>query len=242
MTKVLQFSGGRDSLACLYLLEPQWDDLTVVWCNSGAAFPETIAQMQKIRDEVPNFLEVKSAQTIEHNGYPVDLLPISSTVVGQQIEGSRPFKYQSRYDCCAAALWLPMHRTMLELRADFVIRGQKLADRRKSPIRSGDVIEGIRYEFPLEDWSDERVLEYLKRRGVELPANYQYMNTGLDCWNCTAYLDENVGKFDYMRERHPDRYRQVRSVLIELAAVIKDDLRPLKEISAKALSAEIATS
>jgi 3'-phosphoadenosine 5'-phosphosulfate sulfotransferase (PAPS reductase)/FAD synthetase len=101
------------------------------------------------------------------------------------------------------------------------------------------VIDGIRYEFPLEDWSDENVRDFLASRGVALPANYRYMDTGLDCWNCTAYLDENVGKFDYMRERHPDKYRHVRSVLIDLAGAIKDDLRPLKAISARALSAEM---
>jgi len=36
VTEVLQLSGGKDSLACLYLLKPKWDDLIVAWVNTGA--------------------------------------------------------------------------------------------------------------------------------------------------------------------------------------------------------------
>jgi phosphoadenosine phosphosulfate reductase len=240
MTTVLQFSGGRDSLACLYLLEPRWDEITVAWLNTGAAFPETLEQMEAIRALVPNFVEIAGKQSIETDGYPADVLPIASTSIGQQFEGQRPLRFQSRYACCAAALWIPTQQAMKDMGATVVIRGQKKADSRKTNIPSGTVIEGIRYEFPLEDWTDERVTDYLASRGVELPANYRYMNTGLDCWNCSAYLDDNVGKFDYMRERHPEKYRHVRGVLTELAAAIKGDLGPLKQISARALAAENA--
>jgi 3'-phosphoadenosine 5'-phosphosulfate sulfotransferase (PAPS reductase)/FAD synthetase len=240
VTTVLQFSGGKDSLACLHLLESRWSEITVVWMNTGAAFPETIAQMEAVRALVPKFVEIKSSQSIERDGYPADVLPIASTSMGQQFEGERTRRFQSRYSCCAAAQWIPMQQAMRDMGATVVIRGQKRADDRTNRIPSGTVIEGVRYEFPIEDWTDERVIDYLTSLGVELPANYQYMNTGLDCWNCTAYLDQNAGKFDYMREHHPDKYRHVRGVLTELTAAIKDDLRPLKQISARALSPEMS--
>ena len=44
----LQFSGGKDSLAVLYLCKEWWNKITVVWLNTGSAFPETIAQMEGI--------------------------------------------------------------------------------------------------------------------------------------------------------------------------------------------------
>ena len=49
----LQLSGGRDSIACLYLLKPYWDRLTVYWLDTGAAFPETVSLMQQVRDKPP---------------------------------------------------------------------------------------------------------------------------------------------------------------------------------------------
>jgi 3'-phosphoadenosine 5'-phosphosulfate sulfotransferase (PAPS reductase)/FAD synthetase/ubiquinone/menaquinone biosynthesis C-methylase UbiE len=230
ITTVLQFSGGKDSLACLYLLEPHWSEIMVAWVNTGAAFPETIAQMAEIRAKVPHFIEIAGRQSIDREGYPTDVLPIASTTLGQQFERTRPRRFQSRYSCCAAALWIPMQQAMKDLGAKVIIRGQKRVDDRSNRIRSGTVIDGIRYEFPIDDWTDEQVKEYLASRGVELPANYRYMNTGLDCWNCTAYLDQNVGKFDYMRERHPQKHEHVQGVLAELDEIIGRDLEPVRKI------------
>jgi 3'-phosphoadenosine 5'-phosphosulfate sulfotransferase (PAPS reductase)/FAD synthetase len=229
---VLSFSGGKDSLACLYLLEQRWDELTVAWVNTGAAFPETLRQMEEIRALVPSFIEVKSQQSIDTEGYPVDVLPISATAIGHQIDGPSVRKFQSRYACCSFAVWVPMYRAMKELGATVVIRGQKHADVRKSPIESGQVIDGIRYEFPINDWSNQDVNEYLMHRGIELPANYRHMRTGLDCWNCTAYLDENAGKFDYMRQHHPEKHAIVQNVLADLQHTLHRDLAPLREIKA----------
>lgn len=230
--RVLQFSGGKDSLACLYVLEPKWDDLTVAWVNTGAAFPETIRQMDDIKALVPNFVEIQSRQSIETDGYPVDVLPIASTAIGQQFEGVNGRLFQSRYACCGSALWGPTQRAMKAMGATVIIRGQKKADSRKSNIASGTVIEGVRYEFPLEDWSDQDVTHYLATRGVALPANYTTMTTGLDCWNCSAYLSENVGKFDYMRQNHPEKHAIVQSVLSDLQQTLHRDLSPLRDIKA----------
>lgn len=230
--KVLQFSGGKDSLACLHLLEPEWDQLTVAWVNTGAAFPETIAQMKEMAHMVPHFVEIQSQQSIDQEGYPVDVLPIASTAIGQQFEGAKGRKFQSRYACCGTALWGPTQRAMREMGATVIVRGQKKADERKSNIPSGTVIEGIRYEFPLEEWSDQDVIEYLASRGVALPANYGPMMTSLDCWNCTAYLNDNVGKFAYMRQHHPEKYRLLQGVLSDLSQTLHQDLSPLRDIKA----------
>lgn len=230
MCTVLQFSGGKDSLACLYLLEPRWHEITVAWVNTGAAFPQTIELMKRIRTQVPHFLEIMAEQSIEQDGHPVDVLPIAATTWGHQFEGETGPRFQSRYTCCASALWAPMQKAMRELGATTIIRGQKLRDAKKTPIRSGQVIEGITYEFPLEDWTDADVRYFLTEKKIALPDNYRYMSTGLDCWNCTAYLDENAGRLKYMQEWHPEKYNYVYGVLSELSEVIDHHLRPLREI------------
>lgn len=226
---VLQFSGGRDSLACLYLLEPRWESITVAWCNPGMAFPETIAQMEQIRQTVPHFLEIPSRQSIETEGYPVDILPIASTALGQHCEGHRGLLFQSRYDCCKSALWEPTQAAMKQMGATRIIRGEKYCDPKKSGLPNWAVVEGVTYEFPLYDWTDVEVASYLHDRGVELPANYRYMDTGLDCWNCTAYLSENAGRMTYLREFHPDKADHVSRVLAELNQHLHRDLESLRE-------------
>lgn len=228
MRTVLQFSGGKDSLACLYLLEPRWSEITVAWVNTGVAFPETIALMERVRTQVPHFLEIAAEQSIERDGYPADVLPIAATSAGHLFEGETGPRFQSRYSCCAAALWAPMQKAMRELGATTIIRGQKLSDAKKTPIRSGQVIEGITYEFPLEDWTDADVRHFLAEKKVSLPENYRYMSTSLDCWNCTAYLNENAGRLQYLHERHPAKYEHVVSVLNMLSDVTDRHLQPLR--------------
>lgn len=216
----LEFSGGKDSLACLYMLKDYWHKIIVVWCNTGAAFPETIEQMAKIKAMVPYFLEVKSDQPadIELNGLPVDVLPYSNTEYSNIFEGKNDQKMRIFFDCCKNNIWLPMHDAITKLGATLVIRGQKLSDKNKSPVRSGYSFDGIEYLFPLEDMTDDDVYSYLKQINVELPRNYGYIRTSLDCWSCTAYVFENVGKLRYMREHHPEK-----------AAILAGNLAMIKE-------------
>lgn len=230
MTIVLQFSGGKDSLACLQLLKPRWNEIIVCWVNTGKAFPETLQLMERVRSQVPHFHEVRSTQTIEQDGYPADIVPVSRSTFGQLLEPSTEPRFQSRYVCCGSALWKPMGQAMKDLGATVVIRGQKKCDSPRSPYASGTVQDGVEYQFPLEDWTDEQVYRYLREEGVDLPANYGRMNTGLDCWNCTAYLRENVGKFAYMKAFHPVKYEFVTERLRELSSALSADSQPMNQI------------
>lgn len=228
MCTVLQFSGGKDSLACLYLLEPRWSEITVAWVNTGAAFPETVALMKRVRAQVPHFLEIEGKQSIERDGYPVDVLPITASTAGYLFEGWTGQRYQSRYACCAAALWAPMAQAMKAIGATRIVRGQKLADAKKTSLRSGTLVDGVTYEFPLQDWSNSDVTRFLAEKGIELPENYRYMSTGLDCHNCTAYLSENAGRLEYMAARHPEKHDHVVGVLTELSDTLSRELQPLR--------------
>lgn len=54
----VEVSGGRDSLACLYLLRPYWNRFWVYWLNSGDSFPEVVQLMERVRARVPHFVEI----------------------------------------------------------------------------------------------------------------------------------------------------------------------------------------
>lgn len=199
----LQLSGGKDSLACLYIMRPYWDRLTVYWLNTGAAFPETIEQMKAIRELVPHFVEVAGRQpeVIAQFGLPSDIVPINSTPVGLVATGGGRTLIQDRYSCCLRSLMLPMHERMVQDGITLVIRGQKDSDRMKAPIKSGDVHDGIEYLLPVQSWSDDDVLSYLKGQGVELPRFYETLRSSPDCISCSAYWEE--GRSAYLKRHHP---------------------------------------
>jgi phosphoadenosine phosphosulfate reductase len=226
---VLHFSGGKDSLACLWLYRDRWDEITVLWCNTGAAYPETVAYMRKIDSLVPYFDEVRSDQPayIAANGWPVDILPMRASPVGRLIHGDDGQKFTGYMACCAENIWQPLAARTRELGATVVLRGQKLADQRKAPVRSGFIEDGIRYVFPLEDWTDEMVFEYLERERAPIPDYYRNGEVSShDCADCSAYLDENITR---LANLPPERRVVVFERLATIRAAARREMKLLDE-------------
>lgn len=219
----LQYSGGKDSIACLELLKDHLEKITVVWMNTGAAYPETISHMETIRQSVPHFLEIKSDQEsdIRAFGYPVDFQPLRPT--------SLPL--QSWMACCSRNMWQPTYDGIKAEGFTLVIRGQKKSDMRQAQIANGHIDrQGIEYFFPLEDWSDDDVYTFLEARGLSLPASYRWAGTSLDCWNCTAYLDEREKELRNMRFHHPGKWEEVKRRFIQIKKVIDEESNLLASI------------
>jgi len=223
---VLQFSGGKDSICCLLLLREHLHRITVLWMNTGAALPETLAQMELVRAMCPNFVEVAGRQPeqVEANGYPVDVLPVRNHRETQFLTQQQRVPLQGFLACCYANLMQPMHEATLAAGATLIIRGQKAADHHKSPVKSGDTMAGAEYWFPLEGWTDAQVMGYIKGSAL-LPAHYADANTSLDCWSCTAYLQENQWKLPYLKKHHPEKGAEVQRRLILIRQEIMNDLQ-----------------
>ena len=230
MKTALHFSGGVDSLACLYLYREQWDQILVCWLNTGAAYPDVVESMRKWQQRLPNFIEVKSDQPaqIAQCGYPADVVPLRYTTIGRAVFQESGFKIQASHFCCSQNIWQPMHQKMKELGVTRIIRGQRLSDKRSSPARSGYKADGIEVIFPIESWSREQVIDYLRDAGAEIPAYYSTELTSRDCWDCTAYLDENVERIRHMPER-------MKSVVIgrlaEIRSAIASEAGPIFSLS-----------
>lgn len=201
----LQVSGGRDSIACLTLLKPHWDRLTIYWLDTGAAYPETVALMEKIAAQVPRFVRIegRQPQVIEQFGLPTDILPANATPMG--ISGSgQGVPMQDRYSCCLRSIMLPLHERMVADGITLIIRGQKNADRLKSPVRSGDVIDGIEYLFPIQDWDAHQVMRFLRDEDAPIPRFYEMLNGAPDCMTCSAWWEEGAAK--YLKRYHHAQY------------------------------------
>ncbi len=220
--EILQFSGGKDSLACLYMLEPKWDNLTVVWGNSGAAYPETLELMEKIKKLV-RFVEVKADQPsfIENVGYPSDILSIRSTPLGHVVHGTNGRRFTDYLSCCNANLWRPVDQRCKELGATVIYRGQRKQDEKKGPIMNGQVVDGVKYVFPLYEWTTDQVKWFL---GDRIPSYYLAEKSSHDCWSCTAYLEDN---WERIKNLPNEKREHVMNVLMDMRDVIKRDMNEL---------------
>jgi phosphoadenosine phosphosulfate reductase len=203
-----QFSGGKDSLAALYLLKPYWDRMTVYHCDAGDQFPETEAVVSEIAKQVPKFVVIEGRvfDVWDEFGFPTDVIPTYNTQLGRMVKSGRELKLIDRYTCCFLSLMIPMHNRMIEDGITMIVRGQKDVDYKTPPYRTGDYGDGFEFLYPIEDWTDEETLKYLEDIGVEPPAFYRHgITNSPECMVCTAWLDEK--KADYMKDCHPLEYR-----------------------------------
>lgn len=205
----LQVSGGRDSIACLYLMLPHLDRMTVYWVNPGDTFPETQEVMDKVRAISPNFVEIDGRQPeiVRNFGIPSDIVPSSRTPIGIVGSGVMKPMIQDRHVCCANVKMVPLHQRMVDDGITLVIRGQKNSDALKAPIRSGAVDMGIEYLFPIEDWTSVQVMKYLQEQGAPIPRFYEMMDSAPDCMTCSAYWEN--GAAAYLKRYHHQHYLEV---------------------------------
>ena len=232
----LLFSGGKDSLACLHLLRPFWPKLFVVWVNTQAVLPEQLNFMASVAKLVPHFVEVDSNQP-EHLalfGLPSDVVPLRSTLLGTQITQARPVNgvlVQSSVECCTANLWYPAAIALQKLGATLVITGQRNDDKRKSLALHGAQAGGLTYCYPVRDWTAKQTVDFLTLIDVALPAYYTMGRHSLDCWSCTAYLDESAGRMRYLRENYPDKFQAVKSGIMAVLDAVKAESMHMENLA-----------
>ena len=218
----LMFSGGKDSLACLHLVKDYLDKTVVVWVNTGANFPEIEQMMREIKAIVTHFHEIKTDQpsSIKANGYPVDVVPVNYTNLGQSVTSIKDFKVRSYFECCSENFWIPCDAEMRKLGVTGIIRGQRNNEGHRAPIKSGHVENGIEYLLPIEDWKDSEVIDYLRSKNVIIDERLSMAHSSLDCWNCTAYMAESSERFKYIKKHHPSKYESIVEIVKKIDNVI----------------------
>jgi len=218
----LMFSGGKDSLACLHLVKDYLDKVLVVWVNTGANFPEIEQMMREVKSIVTHFHEIKTNQpeSIKSKGYPVDVVPVNYTLLGQSVTSIKDFKVRSYFECCSENFWIPCDAEMRKLGVTGIIRGQRNSEGHRAPIKSGHIENGIEYYLPIESWKDSEVIDYLRSKDVVINERLSMAHSSLDCWNCTAYMAESAERFKYIKKNHPSKYESIVEIVKKIDNVI----------------------
>jgi phosphoadenosine phosphosulfate reductase len=183
----LSLSGGKDSLACAYLLRDYADRITCYHLSTGDLLPEVRDIVDHVRAMYPRFVVVQSdvRQWIADHGLPTDLLPHSAHSVGRQM-GEAHTALVSRYDCCASNLMLPLYERIKGDGNTLLIRGTKAVDMNRLPIASGESQEGIEVWYPLQDWSHADVMAYLRHVGAPICRVYDHVTNAPECARCRS--------------------------------------------------------
>lgn len=201
----LQFSGGKDSLACLYLLRPFLDRITVYWTNPGDAYPETLDVVEQVKTWVPHFVEIRTDVQAWRaiNGMPSDIIPTSTTPMAVSA-GENDFTLTDRLYCCYSNIMQPMHARMIADACTLIIRGVKKADTLQVPTRDRTQLDGFTFCYPLDDWTDEDVMAFLREQNAPISRTYDFLEGCPDCLHCSAWWKESRG--EYLKLFHPEAH------------------------------------
>ena len=222
----LQFSGGKDSMACLYLLRDQLDQVTVYWLNTGDGCPETLEVIANARSWIPNFVEIKSdvVNWRQQFGHPSDIVPVKTHWLGVAY-GMADFRLSNKFDCCLMNIMTPMHDRMVADGIECVIRGTKDCDTGAVPFEGQDKFYEVL--LPIRTWTHQDVFDYLAEVGAPYNPLYDYY-TGIsapECFGCTAWWDD--GKAAYFKALHPERLGEYRASLEQIRAALHSHLADL---------------
>jgi phosphoadenosine phosphosulfate reductase len=221
----LAFSGGKDSLACWYLYREK--NPIVFWANTGKAYPETIEIINRIKAQAVEFIEVVSNQQsqIEKFGLPSDIVPINNTKDGMELTKQKSVMVQNYLNCCYENKSKPLMEAAKERGITQMIRGQRLDESHKSTAKHGSIVNGIMFIQPIETWTKEQVLAFLRTQ-CQLPEHYAIDHSSLDCYDCTAYLEHSADRVAWMKDKHPNLHEKYK---INMAA-LKSALLPTLEL------------
>jgi len=185
----LSFSGGKDSLALLLLLEDAAIKPDVLFMDTGIEFPETLEYVDRI---------------MEKHGLKVHTFR-AGEAYWKGAEHFGPSAKNYRW-CCKVCKLGPATRLIKETYPDGVLtfigqrryESQQRAD--KSRVWKNPWVPGQIGASPIQDWTALHVWLYIFKKGEEFNPLYEKGMDRIGCWLCPA---GDLGEWE-MAEKHPD--------------------------------------
>jgi len=204
------FSGGKDSVAAFYHLQEYWDSLIVGWINTGDLCPEIESFVRATAKKASRFFTVysDSRKWQEENGWPYPVVPVDYTTVGQQVSGKTDITISPYLSCCKANIWDQIPVLIEITRSTAVLTGQRKQDDSKDPRPSGTWIKGAQYFYPIEDWTDQEVRDYLRNKVGLTDPRFYTDDSSIDCRHCTGY-PKYKSRTEYLKKHHPQAQQEV---------------------------------
>lgn len=223
----IQFSGGKDSLAVLYLMRPVLSRMTVYFGDTGGVYPHMSKFVHETCDRLGAKLRIVTPAVSldahhEKFGLPSDIVPVETSEAMRAYNGAEGQMLQSNLSCCAAMLWQPLQQALIDDKVQKVYRGSKACDGHVGVPDGFIDAHGITYHSPLWNWSDADVFSYLREVGADLPAHYGVVNNSFDCLYCTAFL-KSAGaaeRLDWTRINYPNEWPELKRRLLAVRAVV----------------------
>jgi len=220
--QILALSGGKDSMACLFLMKDKLDG--AIYVDTGYSYPETHAMIALAETMLPvHRVLVDRDANLRRNGIPADVVPVEWTPTGQAITSSKPYFIQASLQCCFDNLSRPLLDKAKSLGATHIVYGQRNEETHKSPARNGVVFEGMTRVHPIEGWTRDAVLAFLKQY-MEIPEHFRLNHSSLDCYDCPAYQRASKDRHAWTKERHPAYYAAYAQQYNAILTAVEDTL------------------
>ena len=229
LTTALAFSGGKDSWACLWLNKDRLHEIVVLWVDAGKNYPEMLETVEKAKAMCPNFttITVDRVGQNAYHGLPADVVPVNWTRIGQATTCVKSVMIQPYMNCCYENIAAPMMDFCKKHGITQLIMGQRNEEGHKATSRHGDMVEGIARLHPIEDWTEQQVLDFVGQH-MELPGHFRFKHSSMDCYDCTAYAAESKDRVQFMMERHPDLYKEYAVRKIALNEALRQSIEDMQ--------------
>lgn len=238
----IQFSGGKDSLAALYVSREWWPRSTVYFWQSSMHYPHMVEFVHRTCDELGLPLKIiRPPVPIDEyhktDGIPSDLIPVEASPEMRPYNRSAGQLLQSPLRCCGLMQWLPMQIAIEADGIKHVIRGSKAADQHVGAPDGTVDARGITYHSPLWTWTDDDVFSYLKNNDIPMAAHYGEVNNSFDCILCTAFMrsDGARARLEWTKRHHPEQWPELKR-RAEIVRRVIDDERGLIATAMAAIS------
>ena len=183
---IVNFSGGKDSLVLLDLVDRVTDDFLCMYCMSGIEFPETIEAVKRTSKERGVDLYFSYPSDYK-GGFFERLAEFRAFPTVRSRWCSRDLKFRPQKKLLKRIFGNSVFYKLNAVRRYESSRRRRIYGHRSYMAEDSDVSGDIMV-FPIMDWTTEERNQYLRERAIKVETNQLYESYGVSgCYWCPFY-------------------------------------------------------